>query len=174
MRWVAEPQRRVSPSAWADSRSWRLALRAAGQGRDVLGRGTADAARGRSRGQGRVGGLRRAARSTTARTVSSTTCTTSSRSAPPTCTWLGAPSPPTLLEGTEAVGLWPGRRWAEYLTFVATVIFVQYEVYELTKTITAFEVLALVINLAIVAYLLFAKRLFGLRGGGRTERAERE
>jgi uncharacterized membrane protein (DUF2068 family) len=28
------------------------------------------------------------------------------------------------LEATEAVGLWQGRRWAEYLTFVATVIFV--------------------------------------------------
>jgi uncharacterized membrane protein (DUF2068 family) len=79
-----------------------------------------------------------------------------------------------VLEGTEAVGLWQGRRWAEYLTFVATVIFVPYEVYELTKTITALKVLALVINVAIVAYLLFAKRLFGLRGGGKAERAEQE
>jgi uncharacterized membrane protein (DUF2068 family) len=25
-----------------------------------------------------------------------------------------------LLEGVEAVGLWMGKRWAEYLTFVAT------------------------------------------------------
>jgi hypothetical protein len=33
-------------------------------------------------------------------------------------------------------------------------------------------VLALVINIAIVAYLLIAKRLFGLRGGGRAEQAE--
>jgi uncharacterized membrane protein (DUF2068 family) len=79
-----------------------------------------------------------------------------------------------VLEGTEAVGLWQGRRWAEYLTFVATVIFVPYEIYELTKTISALKVLALVINLAIVAYLLFAKRLFGLRGGGKAERAEQE
>ena len=53
-------------------------------------------------------------------------------------------------------------------------IFVPYEVYELTKTISALKVLALVINLAIVAYLLFAKRLFGLRGGGKAERAEQE
>ncbi len=36
------------------------------------------------------------------------------------------------------------------------------------------EVVALVINLAIVAYLLFAKRLFGLRGGGKAERADHE
>ena len=79
-----------------------------------------------------------------------------------------------VLEGIEAAGLWLGRRWAEYLTFVATVIFVPYEIYELTKSISALKVLALVINLAIVAYLLFAKRLFGLRGGGKAERAEHE
>jgi uncharacterized membrane protein (DUF2068 family) len=77
------------------------------------------------------------------------------------------------LEGCEAVGLWLGRRWAEYLTFVSTVAFVPYEVYELTKSITWLKLLTLVINLAIVAYLLLAKRLFGLRGGGQAERAER-
>jgi len=77
-----------------------------------------------------------------------------------------------LLEGVEAIGLWQGRRWAEYLTFVATVVFVPYEIYELTKSVTSLKVLTLVINLAIVAYLLFSKRLFGLRGGGRAERAE--
>ncbi|MGO8958952.1 MAG: DUF2127 domain-containing protein [Streptosporangiaceae bacterium] len=77
------------------------------------------------------------------------------------------------LEGTEAVGLWLGRRWAEYLTFVATAIFVPYEIYELTKSITWLKVLTLVINLLIVGYLLVAKRLFGLRGGGQAERAEK-
>jgi uncharacterized membrane protein (DUF2068 family) len=79
-----------------------------------------------------------------------------------------------VLEGTEAVGLWLGRRWAEYLTFVATVVFVPYEIYELTKSVTWLKLLALVINIIIVAYLLLAKRLFGLRGGGKAERAERE
>ena len=78
------------------------------------------------------------------------------------------------LEGTEAVGLWRGRRWAEYLTFLATIVFVPYEVYELTKSISALKVVALVINVAIVVYLLVAKRLFGLRGGGRAERAEHD
>ncbi|HVV18600.1 MAG TPA: DUF2127 domain-containing protein, partial [Pseudonocardiaceae bacterium] len=79
-----------------------------------------------------------------------------------------------VLEGVEAIGLWLARRWAEYLTLVATVVFVPYEVDELTKTVTALKVLALVINVAIVVYLLLAKRLFGLRGGGRAERAEHE
>jgi hypothetical protein len=44
-----------------------------------------------------------------------------------------------------------------------------YEVYELTKTITALRVLALVITMATGAYLLLAKRLFGLRGGGKAK-----
>jgi uncharacterized membrane protein (DUF2068 family) len=78
-----------------------------------------------------------------------------------------------VLEGAEAVGLWLGKRWAEYLTFVATIVFLPYEIWELTKTVSALKVIALVINLAIAVYLLFAKRLFGLRGGGAAEERER-
>jgi uncharacterized membrane protein (DUF2068 family) len=79
-----------------------------------------------------------------------------------------------LLEGIEAVGLWFARRWAEYLTFVATAVLLIPEVYELTRTVSALKVLTLIINLAVVAYLLFAKRLFGLRGGATAEQAERD
>jgi len=79
-----------------------------------------------------------------------------------------------LIEGVEAVGLWFGRRWAEYLTFIATIVFVPYEVDELIKGVTALKLVALAVNLAVAAYLLFAKRLFGLRGGGKAERAEHE
>jgi uncharacterized membrane protein (DUF2068 family) len=78
------------------------------------------------------------------------------------------------LEATEAVGLWLGRRWAEYLTFVATAVFVPYEIYELTRSVTWLKLLTLAINLLIVSYLLLAKRLFGLRGGGKAEQAERD
>jgi uncharacterized membrane protein (DUF2068 family) len=79
-----------------------------------------------------------------------------------------------LLEGAEAVGLWLQRRWAEYLTFVATTALLPLEVYELTRTVSPFKVIALIVNLAIVVYLLYAKRLFGLRGGAAAEHAERE
>ena len=75
------------------------------------------------------------------------------------------------LEGVEAIGLWLGKRWAEYLTFVATVVFVPYEIYELTKGISALKIVTLVINLIIVVYLVYAKRLFGVHGGGKAERA---
>ena len=47
-----------------------------------------------------------------------------------------------LLEGIEAFGLWTGRRWAEYLTFIATIVFVPYEVHELIKGVSALKVLA--------------------------------
>ncbi|MFN2627392.1 MAG: DUF2127 domain-containing protein [Gaiellaceae bacterium] len=79
-----------------------------------------------------------------------------------------------LIECAEAIGLWYQRRWAEYLTFVATILLLPLEIYELTKTLSPLKIVALVINLAIAAYLLLAKRLFGLRGGAATEREERE
>ena len=73
------------------------------------------------------------------------------------------------LEATEMVGLWFNKRWAEYLTLVATTLLVPLEIYELVLGVSAFKVVTLVINLAIVVYLLLAKRLFGLRGGHRAE-----
>jgi uncharacterized membrane protein (DUF2068 family) len=76
------------------------------------------------------------------------------------------------LEASEMVGLWLNKRWAEYLTFVATTLLVPFEIYELSLSISVFKVVTLVINVAIVIYLLLAKRLFGLRGGHRAE-AER-
>ncbi|HEX4733809.1 MAG TPA: DUF2127 domain-containing protein [Thermoleophilaceae bacterium] len=79
-----------------------------------------------------------------------------------------------LLEGLEAVGLWYQKRWAEYLTFIATTALLPLEVYELTHTVSPFKIVALIVNLAIVVYLLFAKRLFGLRGGGAAEEELRQ
>ncbi len=78
-----------------------------------------------------------------------------------------------LLEGVEAVGLWYGKRWAEYLTFVATTILLPLEVYEIVNTVSLLKVVGFIINLAVVIWLLFAKRLFGLRGGGAVDQAER-
>jgi len=78
------------------------------------------------------------------------------------------------LEATEMVGLWLNKRWAEYLTFIATTVLVPYEVYELTLSVSVFKLVTLAINLAVVIYLLFAKRLFGLRGGHRADEARRE
>jgi len=74
-----------------------------------------------------------------------------------------------VLEGVEAVGLWLTKRWAEYLTFLATTILLPLEVYEIIHKGTVLKVIGFIINLAVVVYLLYAKRLFGLRGGGKVD-----
>jgi uncharacterized membrane protein (DUF2068 family) len=78
-----------------------------------------------------------------------------------------------VLEGVEAVGLWLTKRWAEYLTFVATTVLLPLEIYEIIHRRSALKIIGFIINLAVVIYLLFAKRLFGLRGGGAADEAER-
>jgi uncharacterized membrane protein (DUF2068 family) len=78
------------------------------------------------------------------------------------------------IEGIEAVGLWYGKRWAEYLTFLVTASLLPVEIYELAHRFTPFKIVAFIINIAVVAYLLYAKRLFGLRGGAAAEEALRE
>jgi uncharacterized membrane protein (DUF2068 family) len=77
------------------------------------------------------------------------------------------------LEAVEMVGLWLAKRWAEYLTFVATTAFVPFELYELTTSFGWLKLGTLVVNLAIVVFLLVAKRLFGIRGGRKAELARR-
>lgn len=76
-----------------------------------------------------------------------------------------------LVEGVEAVGLWYTRRWAEYLTFLVTTSLLPLEVYELASRLSPFKVVAFAINVAVVVYLLFAKRLFGVNGGAAAEEA---
>ncbi len=70
-----------------------------------------------------------------------------------------------LLEAVEAVGLWLGKRWAEYVTFFATIVFIPFEIYDLARRITVLTMLTFIVNVVIVVYLLWAKRLFGIRGG---------
>jgi uncharacterized membrane protein (DUF2068 family) len=70
-----------------------------------------------------------------------------------------------LIELVESVGLWLGQRWGEYFAMVATSIFLPYEVYDLTVKITWLRVAAFAINLLLVIYLVWTRRLFGVRGG---------
>jgi len=76
------------------------------------------------------------------------------------------------IELLEAVGLWLGQRWGEYFALVATSLFLPYEIYELTVKITWLRLAAFAVNLLLVAYLLWTKRLFGARGGKRAYDAQ--
>lgn len=69
------------------------------------------------------------------------------------------------IEWTEAIGLWRERRWAEYLTVIATAGFLPLEIHELLHRVTALRAIALIVNVALLVWLIHNKRLFGLRGG---------
>ncbi len=58
----------------------------------------------------------------------------------------------------EGIGLWKGKRWAEYLTVIATSTLIPFEVYELTRRLTMVRVSALVVNVVAVIYLVYRLR----------------
>lgn len=58
----------------------------------------------------------------------------------------------------EGFGLWRGRHWAEWLTVIATSSFVPIELYELARAPHLKTVLIIVVNLLIVAYLIWRMR----------------
>ena len=55
---------------------------------------------------------------------------------------------------TESIGLFLRRRWAEYFTVITTATFIPLEVYELWEKVSASKVGLLVVNIAIVLYMI--------------------
>jgi uncharacterized membrane protein (DUF2068 family) len=83
-----------------------------------------------------------------------------------TLTWLAiALAAYAVIELVECIGLWQGKRWGEYFAMVATSIFIPYEIYDLTVKVTWLRLLAFGVNLLLVLYLVWTKRLLGARGG---------
>ncbi|HBG47041.1 MAG TPA: hypothetical protein DDW94_08640 [Deltaproteobacteria bacterium] len=60
----------------------------------------------------------------------------------------------------EAAGLHFRQRWAEWLTVVATGLFIPFELYEVIEKVTVLRVAILLLNIAIVYYLAKHKELF--------------
>jgi len=60
----------------------------------------------------------------------------------------------------EGVGLALQKRWAEYFTIITTSSLLPIEVYELVRRVSLGRCVALVVNLAVVAYLIFELRRF--------------
>ena len=59
---------------------------------------------------------------------------------------------------TEGIGLILRKRWAEYFTVIATASFIPMEVYELFRSVHAAKIALLILNVAIVWYLIVTLR----------------
>jgi uncharacterized membrane protein (DUF2068 family) len=55
---------------------------------------------------------------------------------------------------TEGIGLALRKRWAEYLTTISTALLIPLEIYELVKLPTPAKGALLLVNIAVVAYLI--------------------
>jgi uncharacterized membrane protein (DUF2068 family) len=59
---------------------------------------------------------------------------------------------------TEGIGLLFRKRWAEYFTIITTAGLIPLELYELAKHVTVAKIAILIINIAIVVYLVVRVR----------------
>src|ERR1700738_2919812 len=66
---------------------------------------------------------------------------------------------------TEGIGLWLLKRWAEWFSVIITSSLVPVEVYEIHRHPSTLKVLTLVINVAVVGFLLYR-----IRGEGSASR----
>jgi uncharacterized membrane protein (DUF2068 family) len=55
---------------------------------------------------------------------------------------------------TEGIGLWMVKRWAEWFSVIITTSLIPFEVYEIYRHPSAIKCLVLVVNIAVVGYLL--------------------
>src|SRR5207249_6833455 len=62
------------------------------------------------------------------------------------------------LELVEGVGLWLDELWAEYLTLIATSLFIPFELYELAIRPSLWKAAGILVNVLIVLYLARAPR----------------
>ncbi len=61
----------------------------------------------------------------------------------------------SLLEGAEGIGLLLRRHWASYLTIIATVLLFIPEGYEIAHKVDAVRIIVLLVNLAVLVYLIW-------------------
>jgi uncharacterized membrane protein (DUF2068 family) len=58
----------------------------------------------------------------------------------------------------EAYGLWRDRAWAKWFAALSGAIYVPFELYELYLGLSGIKVAALVLNVAVVAYMAYSIR----------------
>ncbi len=70
-----------------------------------------------------------------------------------------------IVSGIEAFALWQAKRWGEYFAMIVTSLGLPFEIYELSKAVTITKIILFVLNLLLVGYLVYSRRLLGARGG---------
>jgi uncharacterized membrane protein (DUF2068 family) len=66
-----------------------------------------------------------------------------------------------VLELVEGVGLFYRRRWAEWLTVVATTLLIPLELYEVVRSPSLLKAGGIAVNVVVVAYLVRVVRRKG-------------
>jgi uncharacterized membrane protein (DUF2068 family) len=64
----------------------------------------------------------------------------------------------------EAYGLWRNRPWAKWLAALSGAIYVPFELYELYRGVSGVKLAALILNVAVVAYMIHSIRSSTPRG----------
>jgi uncharacterized membrane protein (DUF2068 family) len=59
---------------------------------------------------------------------------------------------------TEGIGLWLVKRWAEWFSVIITTSLIPVEIYEIYRHPSAIKCLVLIVNIAVVGYLLYRIR----------------
>ncbi|HXL16902.1 MAG TPA: DUF2127 domain-containing protein, partial [Streptosporangiaceae bacterium] len=70
-----------------------------------------------------------------------------------------------VVSAAEAFALWQAKRWGEYFAMIVTSLGLPFEVYELSKAVTVTKLVLFALNLLLVGYLVYTRRLLGARGG---------
>lgn len=70
-----------------------------------------------------------------------------------------------VVSAIEAFALWQAKRWGEYFAMIVTSLGLPLEIYELSKAVTVTKLILFALNLLLVGYLVYTRRLFGARGG---------
>jgi len=70
-----------------------------------------------------------------------------------------------VVSAIEAFALWQAKRWGEYFATIVTSLGLPFEIYELSKAVTVTKLVLFALNLLLVGYLVYTRRLFGARGG---------
>ncbi len=63
----------------------------------------------------------------------------------------------------EGVGLWMQKRWAEWLTTIITASLIPFELWEMLRAPNLGKAMVIIVNVAIVAYLIWHVRTRGRR-----------